>query len=83
MYELTLFKSIFDNKTDKSMSFDSFEKFEELLYDLSKQPGYKPKKGDFRQGSPLISPASYESNTTRKNANVIQWNRWAALDVDE
>ena len=83
MYELTLFKSIFDNKTDKSMSFDSFEKFEGLLYDLSKQPGYKPKKGEFRQGSPLISPASYESNTTRKNTNVIQWNRWAALDVDE
>lgn len=83
MYSLTLFKSIFDNKTEKSMSFDSLEKFEQLFYDLSKQPGYKPKKGDFRQGSPLISPASYKSNTTRKNVNVIQWNRWAALDVDE
>jgi hypothetical protein len=65
------------------MSFDSLEKFEGLLYDLSKQPGYKPKKGEFKKGSPLISPASYESNTTRKNTNVIQWNRWAALDVDE
>ena len=83
MYSLTLFKSIFDNTTNKSMSFDSLEKFEGLLYDLSKQPGYKPKKGEFKKGSPLISPASYESNTTRKNTNVIQWNRWAALDVDE
>jgi hypothetical protein len=83
MYSLTLFKSIFDNKTHKKISFDSWAKFEKLLYSLSKQTGYKPKKGEFRKGSPLISPASYKSDETRKNANVIQWNRWAALDVDE
>ena len=83
MYSLTSFSSIFDNKTHKNMSFDSWDRFEKLLYSLSTQPGYKPKKGEFRKGSPLISPASYKSEETRKNANVVQWNRWAALDVDE
>jgi len=83
MYSLTLFKSIFDTKTDKKMVFNDLEKFETLLYSLHKQPGYKPKKGEFRQGSPLISPATYKINTTRKNVNVVQWQRWAALDIDE
>ena len=65
------------------MEFSSLDKFEGLLYDLSKQPGYKPKKGEYKRGSPLISPASYKDTSSRKNDNVIQWNRWAALDVDE
>ena len=65
------------------MSFDSLEKFEKLLYDLSTQPGYKPKKGEFKKGSPLISPAAYVSGETRKNVNVTKWSKWAALDVDE
>lgn len=82
-YSLTLFTGIFDNKTHKSMSFDSFEKFEKLLYDLSEQPGYKPKKGEFKKGSPLISPAAYVNGETRKNVNVTKWSKWAALDVDE
>ena len=82
-YSLTIYKNIFDNKTHKSMSFGSLEKFENLLYDLSKQPGYKPKKGEFKEGSPLISPAAYVNGETRKNVNVTQWSKWAALDVDE
>ena len=69
-YSLTIYKNIFDNRTHKSMSFDSLEKFEKLLYDLAKQPGYKPKKGEFKEGSPLISPAAYVNGETRKNANV-------------
>jgi hypothetical protein len=42
------------------MDFASFDELEELLYELSKKPGYKPKKDDRRIGSPLITPATYE-----------------------
>lgn len=83
MISLTLFKSIFDNKTHRKMEFKSLESFEKLLYDLSKQPGYKPKKGERKDGSPLITPSSFQQGTTRANRNVIQWNGWAALDVDD
>tara|TARA_R110002153_G_scaffold89582_2_gene219200 strand:+ start:11016 stop:11948 length:933 start_codon:yes stop_codon:yes gene_type:complete len=83
MISLTLFKSIFDNKTHRKMKFDSLESFEKLLYDLSKQPGYKPKKGEFKDGSPLISPATFQQETTRANRNVVSWNGWAALDIDD
>lgn len=82
-YSLTIFNSIFDNKTHRKMSFDSWEEVEKLFLDLSKQDGYKPKKGEFKKGSPLISPAVYKENTTRANANVISWGGWAALDIDE
>jgi hypothetical protein len=70
MISLTLFKSIFDNKTHRKMKFDSLESFEKLLYDLSKQPGYKPKKGEFKDGSPLISPATFQQETTRANRHL-------------
>jgi hypothetical protein len=65
------------------MEFTSLESFEKLLYDLSKQPGYKPKKGEKKDGSPLITPSSFQQGTTRANRNVTQWNGWAALDVDD
>jgi hypothetical protein len=83
-YSLTIFRSIFDNKTDKRMDFDSWEKFEKLLYQLSKQPGRKAKKGErfTKDVSPLISPAVYKPDATRANNNVIEWAGWAALDVD-
>jgi hypothetical protein len=83
--ELTIFKSIFDNKTHRRMTFSSWEKFVFCLRELSKQPGYKPKKGEKNnpKASPLISPAVFAKDTTRSNANVIEWGRWAALDVDE
>lgn len=83
MVSLTVFKSIFDNKTDTRIDFDTFEKFEKSLYHLSTLKGYKAKKGEFTyKASPLISPAIYEPDTTRANANVIEWAKWAALDVD-
>ena len=83
MYSLTVFKSIFDNKTDTRVDFDSFDKFEKSLYHLSTLPGYKAKRGEFtNKASPLISPAIYKPDTTRANANVIEWAGWAALDVD-
>ena len=82
---LTLFESVFDNKTDKRMDFSSWEKFEALLYSISKEKGYKPVKGEKskRKPSPLISPAVYKPGTTRSNDNVIAWSGWAAIDVDD
>lgn len=84
MYSLTVFKNIFDNKTDTRVDFKTFEEFERSLYHLSTLKGYKSKKGEFnKKSSPLISPAIYKSNTTRANANVIEWASWAAIDVDD
>lgn len=83
MFSLTVFKSIFDNKTETRVDFDSFEKLEKSLYYLSTIKGYKAKKGEWtNKASPLISPAVYKEGTTRSNANVIEWAGWAALDVD-
>lgn len=77
MYSLTIFKSIFDNKTDKRMDFDDWSEFESLLVDLSKE-NVKSKKE-----ASLISPAVYLPDTTRANANVTHWAKWAAVDIDE
>ena len=83
MISLTVFKSIFDNKTDTRVDFDDFEKFEKSLYHLSTLEGYKAKRGEWtNKASPLISPAVYKQGTTRSNANVIEWAGWAAIDVD-
>lgn len=83
MPSLTVFKSIFDNKTDTRVDFQDFEKFEKSLYYLSTLPGYKAKKGERTdKASPLISPAVYKPNTTRANDNVVKWAGWAAMDVD-
>jgi hypothetical protein len=77
MYSLTLFKSVFDNKTHKRMDFDSWDKFEGLLYKLSELP-YANKKD-----AQLFSPATYQPDTTRANKNVVNWAGWAAVDVDD
>ncbi len=76
-YSLTLFKSVFDNKTAKRMDFTSYHQFERLLFDLAQQ-NRKDKKS-----APLISPAVYIENTTRANDNVTGWAGWCAVDVDE
>lgn len=73
---MTLFKSIYDNKTDKRMDFSNWQQFEKLLYDLSKIERKTKKEAQ------LISPATYQTDTTRANKNVIEWARWAAVDVD-
>lgn len=82
-YELTIFKSIYDNKTHRYMSFETWSEFKNLLFSLSDKPGYKPKKDERVKGSPLISPSIYKAGTTRANSNVIHWGSWAALDVDD
>lgn len=77
MYSLTLFKSIFDNKTDKRVDCEDWSKFKGLLYKLSE----KPLKG--KRDAVLISPAVYKPDTTRANKNVVCWSKWAAVDVDD
>ena len=77
MYSLTLFKSIFDNKTHKRMDFSSYAQFEQLLFELSRQ-----KRKD-KKSAPLITPAIYHEDTTRANDNVICWAGWAAVDIDD
>jgi len=74
---LTLFKNIFDNKTNKRIDAKDFDAFESVLYDLSEKP-FKNKKDAM-----LMSPAVYKKGTTRKNDNVIEWAGWCAVDVDE
>ena len=77
MPSLTLYKSVFDNKTHKRMDFEAFKGFEELLYKLSTIPL------ENKKAAMLITPATYLPNTTRANANVVAWAGWAAADVDE
>jgi hypothetical protein len=74
---LTLFKSIYDNKTSKRMDFENFSRFEVLLYRLAEV------EREDKRSAQLISPATYLPNTTRKNANVVNWAGWAAIDVDD
>lgn len=83
MYSLTIFKSIFDNKTEKRVDLKDWDAFEQMLYKLSTMPGYKAKRGEKKKSSPLISPAIYQEGTTRANKNVISWAGWAAIDVDQ
>lgn len=75
---LTLFESIFDNKTNKRMDYESFEQFESVLYKLSESGKYKTKKD-----APLISPAVYAEGTTRSNDNVRYWAGFGIVDVDD
>ena len=74
---LTLFNSIFDNKTGQKLTFKDFDSFEKALYGLSERR-IKSKKE-----APLMSPACYKPDTTRKNDNVTMWSRWCAVDVDD
>jgi len=74
---LTVFNSIFDNKTDKGLELDSFDAFEKFLYKLS-----QIKKAS-KKDAVLISPATYQPGTTRANVNVVEWAGWCCVDVDE
>ena len=78
MVSLTIFDSIYDNKTIKRVDYGSFDDFEKVLYKLAGSDKYQ-KKAD----APLISPAIYQSGTTRANANVIEWAGFGIVDVDD
>lgn len=84
-YSFTIFPTIFDNKTHRQMTFESWERFVEFLKKLSTKPGYKPKKGEKtdKKPSPLITPAIYRPDTTRANTNVLAWAGWCAMDIDD
>lgn len=77
MYELTMFKSRFDNKTHKRMKFEDWESLVRLLAYLSKVE----KQG--KEDAELISPAIYRDGTTRSNDHVEYWGSWTAVDVDD
>ena len=77
MYSLTIFKSAYDNKTHRRMDFQEWDDFVDLLRGLSEQPV------NSKQDAQLISPAIYEVGTTRSNRNVVEWGKWAAVDVDD
>lgn len=79
MFELTIFRNTYDNKTDRTMDFDTWPEFKLLLRGLSKQPGEKGGPNS----SPLISPSLYEPDSTRSNDNVSHWGSWSAVDVDD
>ena len=70
---LTIFDSIYDNKTEKRMDYNAWSEFETVLYRLASQDKYKVKTD-----APLISPAVYKDDTTRANDNVTGWGGWAA-----
>ena len=74
---LTLFKGIYDNKTDKRIDLHDFNAFERVLYQLSEKPRASKKDAE------LMSPAIYEPDSLRRNTNVIEWAGWCAVDVDD
>jgi hypothetical protein len=78
MISLTIFDSIYDNKTVKRMDYNSFEELESILYKLAGSSKYSVKKE-----APLISPATYKPGTTRANDNVVDWGGFAIVDVDD
>jgi len=73
---LTSFKSQYDNKP-KEIQLKDWDSFVDFLRLLS-QRNLKGKKD-----AELISPAVYKPGTTRRNANVLGWAGWAALDIDD
>ena len=77
MYQLTIFKSQFDNKTYRRIEIQTWDQFKDFLFKLSQAP----KKG--KKDAELISPAVYTDGTTRANKNVLYWANWAAVDVDD
>ena len=60
MYSLTIFKNTYDNKTHRTMQFQSWDKFALLLYELSNKEGVK----GGNNSSSLISPAQFHEGGT-------------------
>lgn len=78
MIHLTIFRNLYDNKTDKLLELSDFSEFESLLYKLSAE------KREGKRDSSLMSPACYNVDTNRRcNANVSHWSAWAAMDIDD
>jgi len=95
---VTFFKSIYDNTTHKRMTFEDFSKFEKFLYDLSKRPLKNKKDAQLLSpalfvddNSAMHHPDALKEPSKkivtpyyhRKNVNVVSWDGWAAVDVDD
>jgi hypothetical protein len=79
MYELTLFKNQFDNKTHRRTTFMSWMDFVVCLRDSYTKPGEKGGSNS----SPLLTPAVFDVGTTRSNRSVLYWSPWCCVDVDD
>ena len=79
MYELTLFKNQFDNKTHRRTTFMSWMDFVVCLRDSYTKPGEKGGSNS----SPLLTPAVFDVGTTRSNRSVLYWSSWCCVDVDD
>jgi len=79
MYQITIFKNTFDNKTHRTHKCADIISFVNMLKQSSQHPGQKGGPNS----SPLLSMAVYKEGTTRSNDNVEKWSRWVAVDVDE
>jgi hypothetical protein len=98
IYLSTLFTSIFDSRTNKTLNFGTWDIFISGLKKLSE------KRLKTKADAQLISPAIYVNDDNaamysdalkepdktgsyhyyhRKNINVIAWQGWAAVDVDD
>lgn len=73
---LSSFNSIKSVKP-KEYQFKDWNAFTEFLRLMS------TRKLKGKKDAELISPAIFEPGTTRRNANVLAWAGWAALDVDD
>ena len=78
-YELTMFKNQFDNKTHRKISFESWDLFVNWLHKISEVKG---EKGG-NNSSPLITPAVFQTDSTRSNKSTLYWGGWCAVDVDD
>ena len=79
MYELTIFKNQFDNKTHRRTTFMSWMDFVVCLRDSYTKPGEKGGPNS----SPLLTPAVFDVGTTRSNKSVLYWSSWCCVDVDD
>ena len=79
MYELTLFKNQFDNKTHRRTTFMSWLDFVVCLRDSYTKPGEKGGSNS----SPLLTPAVFDVGATRSNKSVLYWSPWCCVDVDD
>jgi hypothetical protein len=87
MYALTVFKSprwweeqqrfVYDNKTHRRIDIDTWDQLVKFFYKMSER------KLNGKQDAELISPAVFEDGAPRRNANVLAWAGWAAVDVDD
>lgn len=68
---------VYDNKTHRRMDFDDWDGFANFMAKLSQLPI------ENKTDAYLISPAIFEPGSPRRNANVIEWAGWAAIDIDD